>query len=103
MRTAGRPGYFASHARAVFNRAGRTDRDRDARRALRWLQLNKVAEVTREELRRDALHQSLDSEETDRVVSRLVEANVLRAAPPVRTGAPGRPARRWQVNPAVRV
>jgi Protein of unknown function (DUF3987) len=54
--------YFAAHARAVFNRAGRTDRDRDARRALRWLQLNKVAEATREELRRDALYQSLDSQ-----------------------------------------
>ena len=95
-------GYFANHARAVFNRAGRTDRDRDARRALRWLLLNKVADVTREELRRDALYQSLDSQETDRVVSRLAEANVLRPLPPIRTGAPGRPARRWQVHPAVR-
>jgi len=93
--------YFAAHARAVFNRAGRTDRDRHARRAVRWLQQNKVAEVTREELRRDALYQSLDSQETDRVVSRLVEANVLRLLPP-RRGVPGRPARRWQVHPAVK-
>jgi hypothetical protein len=94
--------YFGPHARAVFNRAGRTDRDRDARRALRWLQHNKVAEVTREELRRDALYQSLDSQETDRVVGRLVEASVLRLLPPARTGGPGRPARRWEVHPALR-
>src|SRR4029079_4459065 len=94
--------YFGAHARAVFNRAGRTDRDGEARRALRWLQQNKVPEVTREELRRDALYQSLDSQETDRVVARLVESNVLRLLPPQRTGGPGRPARRWEVHPVVR-
>jgi hypothetical protein len=85
----------------VFNRAGRTDRDRHARRALRWLRQMKVSEISREDLRRDAFYQSLDAQETDRVVSRLVEANVLRLAPQ-RRGGPGRPARRWQVHPAVR-
>jgi hypothetical protein len=94
-------GYFTPHARAVFNRAGRTDRDRHARRALRWLRQMKVSEISREDLRRDAFYQSLDAQETDRVVSRLVEANVLRLAPQ-RRGGPGRPARRWQVHPAVR-
>jgi hypothetical protein len=56
----------------VFNRAGRTERDRYARRIIRWLRANKVATATRQELRREAL--------------RLEDAGVLRLDVPERQG-----------------
>jgi hypothetical protein len=90
--------YFWPHARTVFQRAGRTDRDRHARRVVRWLRDNRFATVTREELRREALNQTLDSQETDRVATRLEEAGVLRLDTVTRQGR-GRPAKRWTVNP----
>jgi hypothetical protein len=90
--------YFWPHARTVFQRAGRTDRDRHARRVVRWLRDNKFATVTREEMRREALSQSADAQETDRVATQLEEAGVLRLDTVTRQGR-GRPAKRWQVNP----
>jgi hypothetical protein len=93
-------GYFVSHASSVLNRAGRSDSDRHARRAVRWLRQARLGEVGREDIRHDALRQTLDAHGTDRVLSRLVDANVLRILPP-RTGTRGRPARRWQVHPVL--
>ena len=93
--------YFWPHARTVFQRAGRTDRDRHARRVVRWLRDNKFATVTREEMRREALSQAADAQETDRVATRLEEAGVLRLDTVTRQGR-GRPAKRWQVNPRLR-
>ena len=46
-------GYFWPHARTVFTRAGRTDRDRDARKVVRWLRDNRLRAVTRQDIRRD--------------------------------------------------
>ena len=93
--------YFWPHTRTVFQRAGRTDRDRHARRVVRWLRDNKFAAVTREEMRREGLSQAVDSQETDRVATRLEEAGVLRLDTVTRQGR-GRPAKRWQVNPRLR-
>ena len=93
--------YFRGHARCVFNQAGRSDRDRHARRVVRWLRTTKTEEVSRNTLRRDALAHAFDAEGTDRVIARLEAGGILRAVP-IDTRSPGRPLRRWAVNPAVR-
>ena len=70
----------------------------DARRVLRWAKANDRREVSREDLRREALGQHLDAEETQAVIDALVRAGWLREAT-VKLQGPGRPARRWEVNP----
>jgi hypothetical protein len=92
-------GYFRKHAAAVFNQAGRTDRDREARRVLRWIQTNAVEEVSRENVRRNALCHAVDADGADRVITRLEQGGVLRVLPLPK--GRGRPARRWAVNPGV--
>ena len=92
-------GYFHKHAAAVFNQAGRTDRDREARRVLRWVQANAVRELSRENVRRNALSHAVDADGADRVIARLEQGGVLRILPLPK--GRGRPARRWAVNPAV--
>jgi hypothetical protein len=52
-------------------------------------------EVSREEIRREALGQSLDAEQTQHLLDRLVKAGWLRRTSTV-TG--GRKRHRWQVN-----
>ena len=89
-------GYFWPHARAALRQIGITDRHRDARRVLRWLRAHQRPEVSREDVRRDALGQRLDAEDTQRLLDELVRVGWLRA----RTVATrGRSAHRWDVNP----
>jgi hypothetical protein len=89
-------GYFWLHARAALRQMGAMDRHRDARRVLRWLRAHRHAEVSREDVRRDALAQRLDAEGTQRLLDDLVKVGWLRARTvPTRS----RPARRWDVNP----
>jgi hypothetical protein len=88
--------YFWPHARAALRQIGITDRHRDARRVLRWLRAHRHTEVSREDVRRDALAQRLDAEGTQRLLDSLVKAGWLCARTvPTRS----RPARRWDVNP----
>ena len=88
--------YFWPHARAALRQIGITDRHRDARRVLRWLRAHRRTEVAREDIRRDALAQRLDAEDTQRLLDELTKAGWLRA----RTVATrGRSAHRWDVNP----
>ncbi|MBS0527025.1 MAG: DUF3987 domain-containing protein [Proteobacteria bacterium] len=94
-------GYFWPHARTVFTRAGRTERDREARKVVRWLRQNRLPSVTRQDLRRDALSQSVDAAETDRIALRLEDFGVLRRDEVERDGR-GRPLKRWLVNPRLR-
>jgi hypothetical protein len=93
--------YFRPHAQAAIYRAGRNAQDRNARRALRWLATEGVAEVSREDIRRDALAQAVDAGGADLTIDRLVEANVLRALPAGVGPKGGRPAKRWAVNPSL--
>jgi hypothetical protein len=88
--------YCWPHARAALRQMGITDRHRDARRVLRWLRAHRHTEVSREDVRRDALGQRLDAEGTQRLLDELVRAGWLHARTvPTRS----RPARRWDVNP----
>jgi hypothetical protein len=65
---------------------------------LRWLHAGNKAAVSREEVRREALAQRLDAGETQALLDMLVRAGWLREAP-VKASGPGRPPRRWEVNP----
>ena len=92
-------GYFLPHARSVFQRAGAVDRDRTARRAARWLRRAGLAQVSREDIRCEALCRTVDAEGAEQVIERLEEGGVLRAIGPAK--CLGRPKRRWEVNPAL--
>jgi hypothetical protein len=93
--------FLRPHARLVFDRAGPTDGERQVRRVVRWLKANRPTEVSREDVRRHALGRSLDAARTDGVLERLCAAGALRSKVIVFSAQGGRPARRWEVNPAL--
>jgi hypothetical protein len=87
--------YFWPHSRAALRQVGLSPRHADARRVLRWLQKNHTDEVSREDVRRDALGQSLDADQTQVLIDGLVTAGWLRQ---VTIMTPGRSRHRWAVN-----
>ena len=93
--------YLRPHACLVFDRMGPTDTERHARRVVRWLKAHRPAEVSREDVRRRALRRTLDADRTERVLDRLCAAGALRSKLLVFSVGAGRPARRWEVNPAL--
>src|SRR5262249_58887746 len=78
---------------------GRTDGHRNARRVLRWIAAHGKQEVSCEDIRRDALGQSLDAEQTQELIDDLAERWGWLKEDTIRTGAAGRPRRRWRVTP----
>jgi hypothetical protein len=88
--------YFWPHARAALRQIGRSERHANARRALRWIKAYKKTEVSVMDIRRDALSQSLDADQTHSLLEGLVKAGWLRPRAEL-TG--GRSKRRWDVNP----
>jgi hypothetical protein len=92
--------YFWPHARAALRQIGLTDRHRNARRVLRWVAAHRKPEVSREDVRRDALGQSLDAEQTQELIDALERWGWLREDS---TRTPGRTRRRWLVNPKLDV
>jgi hypothetical protein len=98
--------YYRPHARAVFERAAPSQRDRQvrhhARRVIGWLRAHGATEISREEVRREALSQRVKAAGADEVIQALEQAGVLREVDDEEDyPSPGRPARRWQVNPAL--
>ncbi|HTG24544.1 MAG TPA: hypothetical protein VK681_31240, partial [Reyranella sp.] len=102
--------YYRPHAQAVFDRAGPADRARQgqhqarqhARRVIGWIRARGAAEISREEVRREALSQRVNAAGADEVILALEQAGVLREIDDEEEyPSPGRPARRWQVNPAL--
>ncbi len=98
--------YYRPHARAVFDRAGAADRDRQvrhhARRVIGWIRAEGAEEISREEVRREALSQRVKAAGADEVIQLLEQAGVLRELDDEEAyPRPGRPARRWEVNPAL--
>jgi hypothetical protein len=88
--------FFWPHARAALRQIGLSERHALSRRALRWIKVHGKQEVSREEIRRDALAQSLDAEQTLRLLEGLESARWLwRTA----INTAGRRRHRWQVNP----
>lgn len=95
--------YYRPHALAFLQSTMPTDIECRARRVVHWLRADGGSSVSRRDVRRTALAQTVNAKETDRVLARLVEAGVLR---PVGNEGPaqrGRPALRWQVNPLLQV
>jgi hypothetical protein len=90
--------YFWPHARAALRQIGLTDDHAKARKVLRWLRAERKEQVSIEDVRREALQQSLTAEATRELVDKLVQAGWLRKVPIEGKGR-GRHAHRWQVNP----
>jgi Protein of unknown function (DUF3987)/Bifunctional DNA primase/polymerase, N-terminal len=88
--------YFWHHARAALRQIGLTDRHRNMRRVLRWISAHEKQEVSREDIRRDALGQSLDAERTQELLDDLVKTGWLQADT---AKTAGRARRRWRANP----
>jgi hypothetical protein len=92
-------GYFWPHARAALRQIGLTDRHVNARRVLRWIKARCKTEVSLEDVRRDALGQKLDAEQTATLLEGLGGSGWVRELNIASTPRGGRPPRRWQVNP----
>jgi Protein of unknown function (DUF3987) len=90
--------YFWPHARAALRQIGLTEQNAKARKVLRWLRAERKELVSIEDVRRDALQQSLDAEATKKLFDKLVHAGCLRKVPTESKGA-GRRVHRWEVNP----
>ena len=93
--------YFWPHSRAALRQIGLSERHADARRVLRWIKANEKNEVSRQDVRRDALAQSLDADQTQHLLDGLVNAGWLRWLRNATTGKLGRARHRWQVNPRI--
>ncbi len=88
--------YLWPHARVVFGSAG-TLHQRRIERVMEWLAARRLAEVSREQIRREALSQDVDAKGADAIIVALVQEGVLQPIDQPRTG-PGRPPLRWRVN-----
>ena len=74
-----------------------------ARRVIGWIRARGATEISREEVRREALSQRVKAAGADEVILALEQAGVLREVDDEEDyPGPGRPARRWQVNPGLR-
>jgi len=88
--------YYWPHARAALRQMGITDKHADARRVSRWIKANHKTEVSREELRVEALSKRHDAEQVQTIIDSLVRAGWFRERS---VPTAGRYARRWDVNP----
>jgi hypothetical protein len=94
--------YYRPHAQAVFERAGPSDRHRKVRQVVGWIRARGATKISREDVRREALRQTVKAAGADEVILALEQAGVLREVDDEEDyPGPGRPARRWQVNPAL--
>jgi Protein of unknown function (DUF3987) len=91
--------YFWPHARACLRLIGLTERHTNARQALLWIRAKGKTEVSREEIRRDALSQRLDATETTALLTTLCASGWLREEVTEPGPQGGKPAHRWLVNP----
>jgi hypothetical protein len=91
--------YFWPHARACLRLIGLTERHTNARRVLLWIRAKGKTEVSREEIRRDALSQRLDANETTALLTTLCASGWLREEVTEPGPKGGKPAHRWLVNP----
>jgi len=94
-------GYFRPHARALFDRVAPTDFSRRVRRVARWLKDSCATVVSREDVRCRALARTVNADEAQQVLYRLDFLGFVRPDLADDSGGRGRPARRWQINPAL--
>jgi hypothetical protein len=90
--------YFWPHARAALRQIGLNERHANARRVLRWIMATRRNEISREDVRREALGQGLDAEGTQTLLDGLARSGWVRPKTERPTGR-GRPSLRWEINP----
>jgi hypothetical protein len=88
--------FFWPHARAAMRQIGLSDRHKNARRVLRWIRRHNKREVSRDEIRQNALGKLLDAQQTQDLLTGLERAGWIKGQT-IKT--PGRPKLRWQINP----
>ncbi|HEY2870988.1 MAG TPA: hypothetical protein VGJ56_03670, partial [Reyranella sp.] len=91
--------YFWPHAQSVFGQTSLTVDERRVRRVGRWLRRMRLETVSREEVRREALCQTVDAAAAERVIERLERYGAVRMLTIVKEARRGPHKRRWQVNP----
>src|SRR5262249_59514324 len=64
-------GYYLPQAQGVFDRGGVAGCERAARRVTRWLRRLRAPEISREDVRRQALCQTVNAEGAEDVLARL--------------------------------
>lgn len=94
-------GYYLPQALAVFDRTGVAGCERDARRVARWLKRVHAPEISREDIRREALGQAVNAEGAEDVLARLEAGGLLRPLPATGSAKGGPRRRRWAVHPQV--
>jgi uncharacterized protein DUF3987 len=93
--------YYWPHARAALRQVGPSKRHANARRVLRWARAHKSPKspvVSLMDVRRDALNQRLDADETKALLGELAKAGWCRKTT---KKTDGRPLHRWEINPAL--
>jgi hypothetical protein len=88
--------YFWPHSRAALRQIGLNERHANARRVLRWIRAHRKNEISLKDVRREALSQSLDADQTLGLLDGLVKAGWLHETT---ASTAGRRIRRWEVNP----
>jgi hypothetical protein len=88
--------YFWPHSRAALRQIGLNERHATERRVLRWIHGHNKNEISLKDVRREALSQSLDADQTQALLDGLMKAGWLHETT---TPTAGRPIRRWEVNP----
>ncbi len=90
--------YFRPHAFGLFHRLVPSEGERQARRVVRWLRQRGLGEVSREQVRVEALQRAVDAADVEQVLYRLQAAGIVSR---VHYSHPsrGRPPNRWWVNP----
>jgi hypothetical protein len=91
--------YFLPHSMAAVRCIGVSEQHSDERRILRSILARNMREISIQDIRRDVLAQRLNAAETEQIVQRLSRSGWLREIAMVKGSGPGRPQRRWLVNP----
>jgi phage/plasmid primase-like uncharacterized protein len=93
--------YLWPVARTIFARTGKTLADRQVRRIIAWIRRTATSTISVEDVRVSALGRVVDAAAAAALIDRLIRGNVLRPVAAAAKGGPGRPAARWEVNPAL--
>jgi Protein of unknown function (DUF3987) len=89
--------YFWPHAKAALRQIGLSEKHAHSRRVLRWIRSSREPGdlLSLKDIRRDALSQYIDAEQTERLLEELERAGWLKKQT---TPTGGRPNHRWAVN-----
>jgi uncharacterized protein DUF3987 len=93
--------YFRPHAGAVLERATPSNFDAETRRVVRWLKARGRTEVTRTEVRVQALGKSVNASRAQMLLRSLHSGGIVRPALRALPPQGGRPPQVWEINPAL--